>query len=81
VRRNQDERYSGRHIAVELHNPDFVRLAETFGYAALRVGTPTELGRAIDDGTRLRQPLLIEVPVGKMPSPWPILHGGKKLVS
>lgn len=80
VRRNQDERYGGRRIAVELHNPDFVRLAETFGCAALRANTPAALERAVDEGTRLRQPLLIEVPVGEMPSPWPLLHGRKRLV-
>src|SRR5262249_23963227 len=36
VRRNQEERFGNRIIAIDLSNPDFVRLAESFGAAAER---------------------------------------------
>jgi thiamine pyrophosphate-dependent acetolactate synthase large subunit-like protein len=34
-------------IASDLHNPDFVRLAESFGLTARRVTSPDELGAAL----------------------------------
>jgi acetolactate synthase-1/2/3 large subunit len=40
VRRDQTERYDGRFIGAELRNPDFVKLAESFGARAERVATP-----------------------------------------
>ena len=38
VRRDQIERYSGRFLGAELTNPDFVRLAESFGAMGIRRG-------------------------------------------
>ena len=38
VRRDQTERYYGRFIGAELRNPDFVKLAESFGARAERGG-------------------------------------------
>lgn len=75
VRRIQQDVF-GRNIATELTNPDFVALAGAFGIPALRVHTPAELEGALGDATGARQggPLLIEVPVGEMPSPWHLLN-------
>ena len=59
VRRNQEERFGNRIIASDLSNPDFVRLAESFGAAAERARNPVELRAALKDtGTlELRQRL------------------------
>jgi acetolactate synthase-1/2/3 large subunit len=72
VRRTQKERYGGRIIASELVNPDFVRLAESFGAQGLRARTPEELGAALRRGFASGGPTVIEVPVGEMPNPWPV---------
>jgi acetolactate synthase-1/2/3 large subunit len=59
-------------IATELHNPDFVKLAEAFGAVGARATSPEELRTEIEKGfARGQTPTVIEVPVGDMPNPWP----------
>jgi acetolactate synthase-1/2/3 large subunit len=70
VRRMQKLDYDNRLIASDLHNPDFVKLAEAFGAQGLRANSPDELRHAIREGLAEKGPTLIEVPVGEMPSPW-----------
>jgi len=71
VRRNQEERFGNRIIASDLSNPDFVRLAESFGAAAERARNPAELRAALKRAlARREEPSLIEVPVPALPSPW-----------
>jgi acetolactate synthase-1/2/3 large subunit len=70
VLRMQKDLYGGRVIASELTNPDFVRLAESFGAAATRATSPAELKSAIEDAFGRSGPSLIEVPQGVMPDPW-----------
>jgi len=71
VRRNQEERFGNRIIASDLTNPDFVRLAESFGAAAERARNPAELRAALKRALAQRAgPSLIEVPVPALPSPW-----------
>jgi acetolactate synthase-1/2/3 large subunit len=73
VRRIQEEEYGNRVIASDLVNPDFVRLAESFGVMGLRVRSPAELRQALGKAFAARVPVLIDFPVGKMPSPWPYI--------
>ncbi|WP_292959544.1 thiamine pyrophosphate-dependent enzyme [Novosphingobium sp. UBA1939] len=73
VRRIQDMAYGGRRIADSLHNPDFVAYADSFGVRAVRAGTPAALERALVEALRANEPALIHVPVGEMPSPWPLI--------
>jgi acetolactate synthase-1/2/3 large subunit len=74
VRRIQQERYGNRLIASDLTNPDFVKYAESFGAAAERARTPDELRGALKRAFDRREPYLIEVPVGPLPSPWEFIH-------
>jgi acetolactate synthase-1/2/3 large subunit len=76
VLRDQATQYGGRSIGSRLQNPDFVRLAESFGVAARRVTTPRELQRALEHELAAARPALIEVelPVGSEQSPWPYIH-------
>ncbi len=74
VRRIQEEHFGNRLIACDLANPDFVKYAESFGAAGRRARTPDELGAAIRLAFARREPTLIEVPVGPMPSPWEFIH-------
>ena len=61
VRRDQQMGFGGRLIGADLQNPDFMKLAESFGVAGYRVSTAAELktvlAKAIDDD----KPALIEI--------------------
>lgn len=64
----QKSLYDNRVIASDLHNPDFVKLAESFGAQAFRAETLQQLREAIRKGFALDVPTIIEIPVGDMPS-------------
>ena len=76
VRRDQQQTYGGRLIGSDLVNPDFVKMAESFGLQAFRATSPDALRRALDQALSLDRPTLIEVPVsqGSEVSPWPFIH-------
>ena len=48
VRRDQRERFDGRVVASDLVNPDFVKLAESFGVTAARVTSPEGFRPALE---------------------------------
>src|ERR1700678_1292634 len=79
VRRDQRERFDGRVVASDLVNPDFVRLAESFGAGAARVTSPeqfrTALEKALADGGPYV--IAIEVPTDSETSPWAFIHPAK----
>ncbi|MCY4315587.1 MAG: thiamine pyrophosphate-binding protein [Roseovarius sp.] len=70
VRGFQRDQYSGRYIATDLSNPDFVKYAESFDVQGLRATTPDELRERLREGMAHPGPTLIEVPVGEFNSPW-----------
>ena len=70
VKRIQEQRYNGRTIASDLVNPDFVKMAESYGAMGLRAESPDDLRTALQTAFKADQPAIIEVPVGQMPSPW-----------
>ena len=47
VLRDQRQTYQGRYIGSDLDNPDFVRLAESFGMRGMRANTPDALMRSL----------------------------------
>lgn len=53
--------YHERYMASDLVNPDFVRLAESYGLAATRVGTLAELETTLDSAIKSRGFHLIDV--------------------
>jgi acetolactate synthase-1/2/3 large subunit len=73
VKRIQQERFGNRLIACELQNPDFAKLAESFGVAAFRAKTAAELQAALSRAFALEIPALVHVPCGKMPSAWDMI--------
>lgn len=74
VQRQQDEWFDGRRICSDLTNPDFVRMAESFGAAAYRVGSPADLAKTLPLAMAEKGPSIIEVSVTeRMPSPWPYI--------
>ena len=70
VVRDQINRFEGRTIGGELHNPDFVKLAEAYGATGIRASTPEELEASLKSSLTHDGPTLIEVPVGPMPTPF-----------
>jgi acetolactate synthase I/II/III large subunit len=73
VKRIQQVDLGGRQIASELRNPDYVKLAESFGVVGRRAETANDLQTAIEESIKANEPTLIEIPVGPMPNPWTAL--------
>lgn len=71
VRVIQQRWYGGRTIATNLHNPDFVSLAKSFGVDASLARGPEELAKQLRTAIAARRPALIEVPVTIEEMGWP----------
>lgn len=61
LRRMQQQQFDGRHIGVELHEPDFVKFAEALGVRGLRVSDPAALGATLADALTTDGPVLVDV--------------------
>jgi acetolactate synthase-1/2/3 large subunit len=68
VARDLDDWWGGSYGAA-LHNPDFMKLADAFGVHGMRAKEPTQVGALVREAIQLDRPVLIEVPVGRMPTP------------
>ena len=68
VARDLDDAFGGAY-GTDLHNPDFVRYAESFGAVGMRADDPMELERLIPLALERQSPVLIEVPFGEMSIP------------
>lgn len=79
VRRDQLHAFGGRVVAADLVNPDFVKLAESFGVKAWRVGSPDEFKPVLEKVLADGGPCLIdiEVPRDSETSPWAFIHPAK----
>jgi acetolactate synthase-1/2/3 large subunit len=58
----QDKKF-GRHFGVDFGNPDFVKLAESFGAAAWRCSKADDLGQQLREALALDVPSVIVVPI------------------
>ncbi len=79
VRRDQHERFEGRIVASDLVNPDFVKLAESFGVGAARVTSPDDFRPALEKALADGGPYLIDIEVirDSEVSPWEFIHPAK----
>lgn len=79
VRRDQLHGFEGRIVASDLVNPDFVKLAESFGVGASRVTSPDHFRPALEKALAAGGPQLIaiDVPRDSEASPWPFIHPAK----
>ncbi|WP_022721716.1 thiamine pyrophosphate-dependent enzyme [Rhodopseudomonas sp. B29] len=79
VRRDQLHGFEGRVVASDLVNPDFVKLAESFGVGASRVTSPDHFRTALEKALAAGGPQLIaiDVPRDSEASPWPFIHPAK----
>jgi acetolactate synthase-1/2/3 large subunit len=70
VMRDQRDRFQGRIYGPELHNPDFMKLAEAYGVRGARVLDAEALEAKLKEALASNAPTLIEVPCGPMPYPY-----------
>ena len=68
VGRDLDLGFGGAY-GTDLHNPDFSRLARSYGMKAIKVDDPATVGDTVADAIQMNAPVLVEVPVGRMPVP------------
>jgi acetolactate synthase I/II/III large subunit len=68
VARDLDNGWGGS-FGSELVNPDFLKLADAYGVVGMRAKDPKEVGTLVRDAIQLDRPVLIEVPVSRMPRP------------
>ncbi|MEZ4865669.1 MAG: thiamine pyrophosphate-binding protein [Caldilineaceae bacterium] len=66
VLRAQLENFDGRVIGTELHNPDFVKLAQSYGAHGCLAADAAALESALGEALATPRPTLIEVPVGRL---------------
>lgn len=76
VVRDQKTGFDGHYIGGSLRNPDFVKLAESFGVTGYRVASPEALQPVLERALSRGEPALIEVTVvpGSEVSPWPFIR-------
>jgi acetolactate synthase-1/2/3 large subunit len=79
VRQWQEFFFERRYSAVELHNPDFVKLAEAHGIPARRVTEPGGVQAAIEFAQATPGPVLVEFKVEKEEAVYPMVPTGAAL--
>ena len=68
VARDLDLAFGGAY-GTDLHNPDFVAFAESFGAVGMRAADPMELGTLLPAALERDAAVVIDVPFGDMPIP------------
>jgi acetolactate synthase-1/2/3 large subunit len=66
--RDQRERFGGREIGTLLQNPDFARLAQSFGADGIALRDASGLEPALREALAGRRPAVIECPIPRLPS-------------
>jgi len=76
VLRDQQLGFDHRIMCAELQNPDFVKLAESFGVEAYRAHSPAALKPLLANALAAHGPVLIEIPIprGSEISPWEFVN-------
>ena len=81
VQRDQAAIFDGRQHVSDLVNPDFVKMAESFGATGYRVTSPDALKKVLLKAFAEDGPVVIEIPCdkGSESNPWPLLLPGADL--
>ena len=77
VRNMQRHQHGNRVIGTDLANPDFMRLADSFGIGRYRAEDPDDLHHMLETALAKNEPALIEVRVGDLPDPWQFIDMAK----
>ncbi|MBX3084853.1 MAG: biosynthetic-type acetolactate synthase large subunit [Anaerolineae bacterium] len=79
VRQWQEFFYEERYNNTPMHNPDFVKLAEAYGVAALRVTRREDIQTAVATAQSINGPTLVEFQVEKSDVVYPMVPAGADL--
>jgi acetolactate synthase-1/2/3 large subunit len=63
VKAAQKRTYPGRYVAVDLVNPDYVKLADAYGIEGVRAESPEALSEALVKAKSSDMPVIIDVPI------------------
>lgn len=66
----QKHQFGGRYIGNRLQNPDYMKFADAFGAVGMRAGSPEELGKKLQEALFADKPVIIEMPVPLLDTPW-----------
>jgi acetolactate synthase-1/2/3 large subunit len=77
VRNAQRHEHGNRMVGTDLLNPDFMKLAGSFGIGSYRAKDPPALRKALETALAKNEPALIEVPVGDLADPWQFIDMAK----
>lgn len=69
LRHVQRERFKKRYVGVDLRNPDFMKLAESFGAQGLRIKTFDQIGPSLREALGAERPTVIEIQASLNPPP------------
>jgi len=70
VKRDMKEMFNKKTLGAELKNPDFIKLAQAYGAVGMKASSPKSLKKSLKKAIALNKTVLIEVPIGDMPSPF-----------
>ena len=73
---DQSSRFQGRVVGTELHNPNFVQLAESFGARGIRVDKTEDLPGAIRDAIAGERPTIVEMITPRLTPPYQLTPPG-----
>ena len=73
--------YDRRCFAVQLQNPDFIKLARAYGAEGILVQDLTELRKAVKDAIKNDSPTVIDVPISPEEDVMPMVPPGEGLDS
>ncbi len=79
VRQWQELFFEGRYSAVELTNPNFIKIAEGFGVTGRKVTDASEIDEAIAEMLSFDGPFLLHVMVQKEENVFPMIASGKSV--
>jgi acetolactate synthase-1/2/3 large subunit len=79
VRQWQELFYNRRYSCTELRNPDFVKLAEAYGAAGLRVTRPEEVAPALEEALAVPRPVMIDFVIEREENVLPMVPPGEPL--
>ncbi len=79
IRQWQELFYKKRYMASYLKNPDFVKLAESFGVKGIRVEKKREVKTAINEAIRIKGPVLLDFVVSEEENVLPMVPTGSAI--
>ena len=64
-KRDMKEMFNNKNLGSDLINPDFIKLADSYGVAGFRADSPELLEESLKKAIKLNKTALIEVPIGE----------------